>query len=538
MPTQTYNTGRVVGWSAYEEFLKENPDVDPDIVTAQIYYRAVTYGVSRVVDLPTSGWTGTTVLKQTVALPGALWGVVPILGIYYEGVQALQDTETAASNKAKVEGAFSNVFSCFVSNASGTRVSNSTSTAGYLTFLAHPSIRQTGLDKIPLLVRGLGVEALLDGKGYLGPQGLIFNGGKADVSTEAFSYGNTDTPEKKGYYLVLHDATADRYALSMADGETNSKYLLDGGSGDIDVELEAGSSNSSGTSYSGKLTWNQLVAMLVENKAANIHMNVAAVDPNSDTVADVTRCFYETRNVPVCFEMGWSPPDDDWDNDRYQKYLALYPYPGSGSLDSAPGDGYYRVFLKLYKSNFSTVAKFELIVGAYVKYDYTVHNPAPGSDRFRATGLFWRGGLHDKAVARLEANGQRGVTSLFGGNNADISGNFQESVPISYKWETVPDGEGGGENISSFFTGKSYKTTRSSWGFGVSVEILGHAMVGPNNDIVYLVDRSYGYGDGGSYLDVWLGGYAKEEQCTFHKASSLEFDHWTFDHRCEGTYIQ
>ena len=84
---KTYNLGRAVGWSNYEEFLKENPDVDPATVTRFVYETLVTYGVTRVVELIPGNWVashGGQFYTQTIRVPGASWGAVPIVGIDYE----------------------------------------------------------------------------------------------------------------------------------------------------------------------------------------------------------------------------------------------------------------------------------------------------------------------------------------------------------------------------------------------------------------------------------------------------------------------
>ena len=91
MATKTYNMGRVVGWSTYEEFLKENPNIDPSKITSQVYSTLVTYGVTRKVMIPStaSGWqpvqgTDTIFYTATVEVPGATYGAVPIVGINYD----------------------------------------------------------------------------------------------------------------------------------------------------------------------------------------------------------------------------------------------------------------------------------------------------------------------------------------------------------------------------------------------------------------------------------------------------------------------
>lgn len=174
MAKETYNTGRVVGWSTYEEFLKQNPDIDPSIVTALVYQTMVTYGAASLVDLPInkSAWSGDVLLTQTVSVPGAIWGVIPIIGLNYTSYQSKE----TVPDKGKIERGISNIFSCYVSNKGGTKASNATSETGYITFCAYPEILECGLDNIPLIVRGLGAEAVTSGNAYFGPEGFIFAG--------------------------------------------------------------------------------------------------------------------------------------------------------------------------------------------------------------------------------------------------------------------------------------------------------------------------------------------------------------------------
>lgn len=238
----TYNTGRVVGWSTYEEFLRENPTVDPAIVSAQVYQTMVTYGASRKVVLPTTGWAGTTILTQTVAVPGAIWGAVPIIGLNYEDNTA--DEIDSATGKSSLEHAFGNVFSCYVSDGSGTRALNVTSTTGYITFCAYPGVLNTGVGTIPLIVRGLGAEALSDGNYYLGPQGMIFGGnalglrGAASAYERAIPAGGTPTllnmdpvvdmrtSDPKNYYQAVHTDAPATMDVSMIEPSSGDAAVL------------------------------------------------------------------------------------------------------------------------------------------------------------------------------------------------------------------------------------------------------------------------------------------------------------------------
>lgn len=173
MAERTYNAGRVVGWSAYEQFLKEHPDVDPSTITEQIYTSAITFGVTRIVNLPLTDWSGTNILTKTVAVPGAVWGVVPIASIYYDGLDALADTDSAGTAKEYALAAASSIFACYCSDAQGHKLDSSVSSSGYITFCAHPKVLSTDLAVLPLIIRGLGLQGLADNQAYFGPEGLV-----------------------------------------------------------------------------------------------------------------------------------------------------------------------------------------------------------------------------------------------------------------------------------------------------------------------------------------------------------------------------
>lgn len=203
--TKTYNMGRVVGWSNYEEFLKENPNIDPSKITSKVYSTMVTYGVTKVITLPSlrDGWEpaqgeDTVFYTTSVRCSGATYGAVPIVGVNYDYYvrtfkfdksKYSEATETAGANKELLQKAFNCIFTCYVSDGNGNRTESELDPAGYLTFAAHPDIVDY-LDAVSALiapeeglkviVRGLSLDGLSSAEElYYGPQGLIVaNGGK------------------------------------------------------------------------------------------------------------------------------------------------------------------------------------------------------------------------------------------------------------------------------------------------------------------------------------------------------------------------
>lgn len=194
MAEKTYNTGRVVGWSAYEEFLKET-GADPNTITNYVYQSLVTYGVTRVVELIPGNWVashGGQFYTQTVRVPGASWGAVPIVGIDYESYVDMFANPTTSTEdveqkdtveKDDLEEAIGNIFGVYVSDAIGNKTQSSVSEHGYLTFVAFPDIlafdkKIAGIEgaTMKLIVRGLSMEDLDVDSLYFGPQGFVFAG--------------------------------------------------------------------------------------------------------------------------------------------------------------------------------------------------------------------------------------------------------------------------------------------------------------------------------------------------------------------------
>lgn len=196
----SYNLGRAVGWSAYEEFLKEYASAYPELENAEpgrrlsdyvpepVYLRAITFGVSKYLNLPTgtNAWNieegdeGTDytphLLTQIVECRGANWGCTPIIGLNYSSAQVVEDI----AKRRKLEKAISSIFSCESVNSEGVPVSSTNRLGGYLKFYASPELKDTSIEMLPLIVRGLDVDALITEHPNedicWGPQGLLFGG--------------------------------------------------------------------------------------------------------------------------------------------------------------------------------------------------------------------------------------------------------------------------------------------------------------------------------------------------------------------------
>lgn len=194
MAEKTYNTGRVVGWSSYEEFIRET-GVDPTVVSNYVYQTMVAYGVTRRVQLAADGWVpteGGKFYRQTIQVPGASWGAVPQAGLDYESYMDVftnpsQSTEESESNdetdKHALESAVGNIFTVYVSDSNGNKVTNALMSHGYLTFVAYPdvlnfqeNVQDIDGSVLKLIIRGLSMEDLDVDELYFGPQGFMFAG--------------------------------------------------------------------------------------------------------------------------------------------------------------------------------------------------------------------------------------------------------------------------------------------------------------------------------------------------------------------------
>lgn len=194
MAEKTYNAGRVVGWSTYEEFLKET-GADPNTITNYVYQTLVTYGVTRVVELIPGNWVashGGQFYTQTIRVPGASWGAVPIVGVDYESYVDMFANPTSSTEESEqkdtiekedLEEAVGNIFGVYVSDSMGNKAQSSVAEHGYLTFVAFPDIlafdkKIAGIEgaTMKLIVRGLSMEDLDVDSLYFGPQGFVFAG--------------------------------------------------------------------------------------------------------------------------------------------------------------------------------------------------------------------------------------------------------------------------------------------------------------------------------------------------------------------------
>ena len=304
---KTYNLGRAVGWSNYEEFLKENPNVDPATVTRFVYETLVTYGVTRVVELSATDWhssNGGLFYTQTIRVPGASWGAVPIVGLDYEyymqvftnpAALGMTDDQKKAeasaevddvTDKNAVETAIGNIFGVYVSDSQGRKTQSSSGDHGYLTFMAHPDILKfqddvPGLDgsTLRLIVRGLSLEDLVVDELYFGPQGFVFAGNGLIEDC----YHRTENINN----LMLAASSYIELAITgnaISDGAAYTYYH------DVSVQLEGVVSGYVDLETLGTegylMTASEIAAYITAASTAGVYLTKAAYDKIPDDKKD------------------------------------------------------------------------------------------------------------------------------------------------------------------------------------------------------------------------------------------------------------
>ena len=301
MIEKTFNTGRVVGWSSYEEFLKET-GTDPSVITPFIYQTLVTYGVTRLIELPAVGWVqsaGGKFYTQTIRVPGASWGAVPIIGLDYDAYMTLFE-DPADSTEAKdgldeqdknaIEDAIGNVFTVYVSDENGRAVTNAVMDHGYLTFVAYPDIlnfehnvQNIDGSKLKLIVRGLSMEDLDVDELYYGPQGFVFAGnGLAESCYHRTENINNLMIQASSYLMLRVDGSA------ITAGGGYAQYS------DMDIDLEGVVSGYVDINRLGDESYlldsTEIAAFITDAQTAGVAVTTTAYDKIA--VSDKDKYYY------------------------------------------------------------------------------------------------------------------------------------------------------------------------------------------------------------------------------------------------------
>lgn len=298
MAEKTYNAGRVVGWSAYEEFIRQT-GTDPTVISSYIYQTLVTYGVSRRIELLSGNWTpsnGGQFYTQTIEVAGASWGAVPIIGLDYEAymeVFASPSTTTESDEiddtfeKDTLEQSVANIFAVYVSDELGNKAQSPLSSHGYLTFVAYPDVVNfmQGMPgkKLKLIVRGLSMENLGDVNNlYFGPQGLMFAGnGMVEDCSHSTENMNKLSLNSAGYlWMSVGGACTPADYRGLVNHPVGS--ILTSTFGYIDPDMLNGEGRFSGSTYA--LTYKEYVDGLYRIETLHTQVDAIPVDERDDYV--------------------------------------------------------------------------------------------------------------------------------------------------------------------------------------------------------------------------------------------------------------
>lgn len=552
MAERTYNTGRVVGWSAYEEFLKEYPNIDPSVITEQIYTTAVTFGVTRIVNLPLTNWSGTNILTKTVAVPGAVWGAVPIAGIYYDGLTALEDTATAATAKEHALEAAGSIFACYCSDAQGHKLANATSSSGYITFCAHPEVVSTGLTILPLIMRGLGLEGLSDGNAYFGPEGLIGGSGNGDciITDHTITHFKlTGSPDAWGQWFNIEFNQGSRWIAGLSFLDMDATHSSDAfptmhdlsgsdtdtttGANSVPIQLTTGGGDltSSSVTYAGYFNWMDLTRMMVTNQMGRISFTIDKLNVGNPTYIDITHLFSDKAYIDPQEGYRASPAflACELRLGDTKAYPLLAPWPGvtDTPADSAY-DGYFRVVLKLYPAPLGTTSKFDMLILSYLKNDITLTSPE--SSNWRSSGFTWRGAVSDDCFNYVVNNypamsANRDQMSLITHSAGSVSGFFQPSDPRTVFWNSVPEASSAHLGPVNYLMSKSFDVTSTLHSWQVDFTIKGSSLAGSSdNDRLYGIDRSCASDatSSTSALTTVAGGTISASSTTWSAATTMD----------------
>jgi hypothetical protein len=347
-----------------------------------------------------------------------------------------------------------------------------------------------------------------------------------------------------------------RYALAMGPEPSGSgnprQYSLTGSSGDVNIPLNliSGSTLTDDSSYEGHLTWQNLTTMLQENRRAKIGFTIPKFDADSFTDLDVTGAFRAVlgeRRVAFLLTFG--------SNEMYPRLVA---WNSTSLLTNAPSnsDGFFRVFLRLYDSPFSTTSKFDIRIRAYLRdpgsggYEHradggaggsltadgwVINNPNFSSFSFRASGVHWRGGSPLPNVVPLFADSDG--DSPIGGTGGN------QGSPIIQIWNEVPEV---GENAADWQVltrGRTMVADISNWGWNLHLTLQGNGIADPvplppgwvGNDQIRIIDRSGSFSSGGN-LRVRMGSNNTAASTTWGYAESMESSVNVIEHTCSGMY--
>lgn len=366
---------------------------------------------------------------------------------------------------------------------------------------------------------------------------------KVSVATEQYNNHylakTTVTPQNS-------DNSTTIKAISLTD--TKGQMLsTSGDSGSVNIQLKSqgGSIGSNSVTYVGSFNWTNLLDMLAENKKANLSMTINKIDSSNPSSGDISNVFHEMiGNKSVVFGVGYRSYEYTHLSDGTYKYTHLddkleyiYLKPWKSNVDTSDSNGYFKVDLKLYPSDFSSSSKFEMIIKAYLKSDksYSVQEGS-GQCLTKCFYILWRGsissGMKETAIP------------LFNKSNDSIGYQGRNSSAIIYKWDSVLDNGSESAMIKFLTAGRSIVADSANFLWAPNITIQGSGRAGDNNDIIRVIDRSFSYDDvKPDRLDVMMitspNKHMYNTSITFDKGVSTEStDSPSFTFTISGVYTQ
>lgn len=550
MSERTYNLGRVVGWSAYEEFLKENPDVDPHVVTEKVYMQAVTYGCARFVRLDmtdSTKWVGNDICKMTVPVPGSQWGTVPMFGLYYQGLSGLADLAGVSDRVKLADEAFSHIYCCYASTETGARVTADTpaSMTGYITFCAHTDIRNSEyqeLETLPILIRGLGVDAWTvdTGNAYYGPAGMPCArvGGETGPEPEPqvvsdIEWRTVRSPDVPGnpfapYVEMIDDAGRKFGALSLfqqPDIGDSEPYDF-GGETDpnnpVTIELASagGSVGQSDVLYKGQFTINDLIRMMTQGRPGQIQFTVKKADKAAAKFVDVTKTWAEyNRSGTLVYNdavviAGAYFGNHDPDASTHNFYRRFIPWDMTSTMSASKLNsygGFYRVIMEYQPSDFASISKVVFHILFYLKASQTITNPNSGSSAYLATGCYYRGVVPDNIVTAAGGIVSENNTYTFIPDRT-LGVNSIPSTPYTRVVAGYPTTDGDPYGLLSAAAGRNATLNSLNQDWMLQLTVKGVRWVSDLS--IQFTDTSAASGSA-TYLDTFLGGQSSDTSKTY-----------------------
>lgn len=274
-------------------------------------------------------------------------------------------------------------------------------------------------------------------------------------------------------YTTVDNETITALSMSDIDG---TYYSLTGTSGTEDIKLAFQKTTNNVSYYEGKFNWNTLITMLHNNKSAKLKLEIKGIDPDDYVAYDITPVLLNREGDTIVsaqvkvdtiyenIQLKVVDSNDEWKD-----------------LDTNKYDGYFRMILKLNRTEIGTSSKFSIICCAFLTNPRTFANDVLGK-RYDC-GFYWRGTWNDVNRGTNYPNTPFTVYPIFGTSSVGVK--CIEGKP-AYKENNFKLSGSARRSMTAYANGQS------SWGLNLQYAAAGIAGSDPH---VILIDRSYSYGD-------------------------------------------